>query len=308
MSSGSCVRLVLLSLLACGQPADVFGYTSGESSHLNPLVQLHGDFPSSTKPASASFSQSSFQPEGFPGPSYHQGSSANLQRAAVAPWNGGYRASYGRPLDRTLLERGASSFRRTPVQQRFQTGLNAKGVPPKFLSAQRKRYALGIVSSPAIEMHFGRPESKAEPQQHSHLVQPQQPSRPIFHPDQLQQLSQQVWPQQQDRPQHSVPQPQPLHLSHPVFRLVRPQPLVYDTNRRKSDIWRYHVPPTENIFASDVSSSSKRVLDSGSESEAQPQQPSYLTRVQPTDSNSQTGAEAGRPRSFGKVLVYGPGW
>ncbi|KAK2920648.1 hypothetical protein Q8A73_000133 [Channa argus] len=312
MASGFCARFLFLSLLAFGKPARVLRYRSGDSSHLNPYAKLNEDLPNGNNPASVSSSyEGSTQPEGSSGPSYYSGSTANLQRAAAASWPGVYRSSYGGQVARTFPERSGSSSRKIQLQQRFQTGPNVNGAPPKFLSAQKRRYALGIVSSPAIEMHIGQSDSKTQPQQPSHLVSPAQQSRPIFHPDQLQQF----WPQQLGHPMQSMPQPQPqpqpqhLHLSHPVFRPIRPQQLIHDMTQHKADLWRFRAPPNEYRFGSSVPSSSKHEQDFGSQSEAETQQPSYLTLVQPTQSIPQMGwVEEGRARSFGKVLVYGPGW
>ncbi|XP_067467982.1 relA-associated inhibitor-like [Thunnus thynnus] len=225
----SCVRLLLLSLLAFGQYAKELSYRG--SSGIKPYFELAEDFPRSYKPALAS---SSYARSALPGGS--QGSYGPTETTSLeslkpipAPSAGDYGGSYGRQVNSYSPEGSVSSYRpgllmaqkprQTPEQPHYQINPNTNGVLQTkagmwdlALPQNGDRFESGVVSSYGIEMHSDKP-AKPQPQ-----PSPSYPAKP------------QPQPQPQRSPSYPA-KPQPQSISKPIYaysNLVDAADLIYN--------------------------------------------------------------------------------
>ncbi|XP_029298890.1 basic salivary proline-rich protein 4-like isoform X1 [Cottoperca gobio] len=227
MSSGFCVRVLVLSLLTLGQQAKALGFRSGGSGGISP----HFDFSRSLKPASTSSYERHSQPEGFLGrsvPSYTKGGSA---AALSAGGPRSYHVSSGRHVAGYSPKGSVSSYR--PVTQPPQNNPYAQGAIQSktgmwskllsgnvFESGIASSYGIKMLSVPQPELESAvpskRPGYESKPQRPGYESKPQRPGHQSKPEPQPQRPGHQSKPQPQ-RPGHqSKPQPQrPGHQSKP---------------------------------------------------------------------------------------------
>ncbi|XP_034747478.1 uncharacterized protein LOC117956489 [Etheostoma cragini] len=224
MSSGFCVRVLVLLLLTFGQHAEALSYRSGGSKEVKPYFGFQ-----SLKPAS----------------------SENL-KPATAPSAGGDRGSYGRQVDGYSPEGSVSSYRPGPpiiqkprqqTQQPLQTNSNAGVLLTKAEIPKTEDPMSGIASSYGILM-YASPQSEStwqpKPPQQSYQKKSQQPSYP-FKP---QEPASMVRPQQLSSPDYlSKPQgvssgPKPTD-SNPKLNLNPRSSMASPDHPR----WQQHLMP-----------------------------------------------------------------
>nr|XP_033950179.1 paternally-expressed gene 3 protein-like [Pseudochaenichthys georgianus] len=276
MYFGLCVRVLVISLLMCGQQAKALSYRSGGSNGITP----HFDFSRSLKPASTSSDDSSAQPErvlGSYSPFHADGALSETLKPAAAPSAGGYSGSHGRQVDGYSPEGSVSSYGPSqPIirkpNQLPQANPSANGVLPSKsapwafpLPPNTNSFQSGIASSSAIVMHSGpyskpqKPKNLPKPQQAGYKPKPHQPkpqqaanpSNPLqswYHPK-----PQQTKPNQPSYPSNPQ-QAKPYQPSNP--QQAKPYQPAYPLNPQRATnpssplLSRYQPKPQQRSYPS----------------------------------------------------------
>ncbi|XP_033950178.1 sporozoite surface protein 2-like [Pseudochaenichthys georgianus] len=261
MYFGLCVRVLVISLLICGQQAKALSYRSGGSNGITP----HFDFSRSLKPASTSSDDSSAQPErvlGSYSPFHADGALSETLKPAAAPSAGGYSGSHGRQVDGYSPEGSLSSYGPSqPIirkpNQLPQANPSANGVLPSKsapwafpLPPNTNSFQSGIASSSAIVMHSGpysKPYQPSNPQQ----AKPYQPAYPL-NPQRATNPSSPLLSRYQPKPQ------QRSYPSHPQQAKPQQAEPLQGVLQSKAGMWHF---PSEGS------------VSSGSNVQAKPYQP-----------------------------------